>query len=226
MADVSPPSEFQDAFTAFDFAKARTIAASAEGAARSDLEDQIAQAESAAADSAELLAGRIQALARADHYEGLLALADEPATTPLLDLLSEEIRRGAVLHLEGAKRRQERFQKAATKHMAAASEALVLLDTTKARSEIDRIDRRWLSDSQQDELARLIKQTEDAAAERRELDARTAEVLRDHHPSQAPGKVEAGRRSRQVTEGGRGCARSALALLGVLAAASAVMVWL
>ena len=90
---------------------------------------------------AEQLAGRIQSMARADHYEGLLALGQDATTGPLLDLLSSEIRRGAALHLDGAERRQHRFQAGAKKHMDEASEALVLLDINKARSELSRIDR-------------------------------------------------------------------------------------
>lgn len=218
MAEPSPPLGFQEALDGIDFAEARVIAASVGEDEQSALEADIAQAEADASVTAAELAGRIQSLARADHYEGLLSLVDDQTTRPLLELLSDEIRRGAILHLDGATRRQKRFRTAATKHMATAFEALLLLDTTKARAEVSRIDKRWLDDSMQEELARLIEQTEDAAAERRELDARTAEVLRDHHPSQAPRRTSP-RRAKGVTQRARGCASSALllicALLGV-----------
>lgn len=187
MTDAPLSGEFEEALERFDFDAARRIAAAEPEDNRPRLEARIEAAHADAVDRAEQLAGRIQSMARADHYEGLLALAHDPETEPLLSLLTQEIQRGASLHLDGARKRQERFQSAAQKHMAAASEALLLLDTTKARSELDRIDRRWLGEPQRAELDALMVQVEDAAAERRELDARTAEVLRDHHPSQGSG---------------------------------------
>ena len=185
---VSPdnPSEsLQAAIDALQFDEARSIVEEAAPATRAELSDRVDKARADGLNRAEQLAGRIQSMARADHYEGLLALGDDETTDPLLALLPQEIRRGASLHLDGARRRQERFQTAALKHMTAASEALLLLDTTKARSELERVDRRWLDNDQTAALDSVYQQIEEAAAERRDLDARTAEVLRDHHPSQS-----------------------------------------
>ena len=206
---------FQELLDSFDFTAAREQAASALAGEQSSYEAQIIRAETQAANQAEQLAGRIQALARADHYEGLLALADDPTTAQLLNLLSVEILRGAELHLDGAKRRQLRFQTSAVKHMSAAADALVLLDTATARSELDRIDERWLDDTQRSELATLNVQVTDAAAERRELDERTAEVLRDHHPSQG-GKAKRKAASSPSAGSGPGCGTNALALMGLI----------
>ena len=129
---------------------------------------------------AEHLAARIQSMARADHYEGLLGLAEDPATDPLLGLIPPEIRRGARLHLDGALRRQKRFRAAAGRHMKAASEALALFDTRTARNEIDKVESRWLTAAQREELDTLSAQAERVAAERLDLENRTAEVLREH----------------------------------------------
>jgi hypothetical protein len=214
------PPGFQVLLDQFDFDAARSVASAASSEARQALEERISRAEEEGSVRAERLAGRIQSLARADHYEGLLAIADEAATPRLLALLSVEIRRGADLHLDGAKKRQERFQQAATKHMSAAIEALVLLDTTKARSELERIDERWLSGDQQTELSQLKQQVEDAAAERRDLDARTAEVLRNHHPSRQ-GRSK-GKSPTSTGQRGRGCAGSALVVLALLVLALAI----
>ncbi len=100
--------------------------------------------------------------------------------------------------------------------MDAAAEALVLLDTTRARAELDRVDRRWLDPEQRITLDDLLTQTEEAAAERRELDARTAEVLREAHPSQGAGQGSgrpgAGQSARS------GCLGSALAVIAALGA--------
>jgi len=187
MTNDATHGDFEAALERLDFDAARKSIAEAPDDQRPELEARIASSRAEAEDRAEQLAGRIQSMARADHYEGLLALAHDPETEPLLALLSQEIRRGASLHLDGALKRQQRFQESAAKHMSAAADALLLLDTTKARSELDRVDRRWLGPEQRTELDALMVQVEDAAAERRELDARTAEVLRDHHPSQGSG---------------------------------------
>lgn len=187
MTDDATQGEFEAALERLDFEAARRVISESPAEQRHALEARIASSHADAEERAEQLAGRIQSMARADHYEGLLALAQDPETEPLLAMLSQEIRRGASLHLDGARRRQQRFQAAAEKHMTAASDALLLLDTTRARAELDRIDRRWLGSEQRGELDALMVQVEEAAAERRELDARTADVLRDHHPSQGSG---------------------------------------
>ncbi len=129
---------------------------------------------------AEHLAARIQSMARADHYEGLLGLAEDPDTDPLLALIPPEIRRGARLHLDGALRRRKRFRAAAGRHMKAASEALALFDTRTAQNEIAKVERRWLTAAQREELDTLRAQAEKVAAERLDLESRTAEVLREH----------------------------------------------
>jgi len=142
-----------------------------------------------AVNRAEHLAARIQSMARADHYEGLLGLAEDPETEHLLALLSQELRRGAQLHLDGALRRRTRYRAAARRHMKAASEALVLFDTRTARIEIAKVEIRWLAADQREALDNLRAQAERVAAERLELESRTADVLREHlseNPIQPP----------------------------------------
>lgn len=193
---------------------------------------------------AEHLAARIQSMARADHYEGLLGLAEDPETELLLALLSQEIRRGAQLHLDGALRRRKRFQAAAQRHMKAASEALALFDTSTALREIARVEIRWLTASQREDLDSLSAQADRVVAERLDLESRTAEVLREHlsenpvkkperrrritpkaaEPAAAtpPETAEPGPASRSVPSGSSsrraGCLGSALLLLAALTA--------
>ena len=193
---------------------------------------------------AEHLAARIQSMARADHYEGLLGLAEDPDTEPLLGLIAPEIRRGARLHLDGALRRQKRFRAAARRHMKDASEALVLFDTRTARSEIAKVEVRWLTASQREELDTLRAQAERVAAERLDLESRTAEVLREHisenpvkppkrgratprpprsrqakeNPIEPPEREQAGTSAPDGEGSARaGCLGSALVILGALA---------
>ncbi len=180
--DTDPIDGFEEALADLDFDRARSLAGQAGPERKEELFKIIRVRSAEAIDRAEKLAARIQFLARADHYEGLLALAADPATEPFLALLSTELRRGATLHLEGAVRRQKRFQAAAERHMKAAAEALVLLDTRRAQSELAKINPRWLTDSQRAELEGLRIQTDHADAERKELETRTTEVLRDYLP--------------------------------------------
>lgn len=171
---------------------------------------------------AEHLAARIQSMARADHYEGLLGLAKDPETELLLALLSQELRRGAQLHLDGALRRRKRFRAAAERHMKVASEALVLFDTGTALSEIAKVEMRWLDAAQREELDALRAQAEKVVAERLELESRTAEVLREHlseNPIEPPSRGLASRSSRRGAQSTRaGCLGSVLLVFGAIAA--------
>lgn len=174
--------EFEKALAELDFGRARELAELETGSRRIRMRDRIRTARMEATDRAEKLAARIQFLARADHYEGLLALDADSTTERLLSLLSIELHRGARLHLDGATRRQARFRSAARRHMKQAAAALVLLDTAKAGAELDKVRARWLTESQKAELAELRNQADQADAERLDLENRTAAVLREHAP--------------------------------------------
>lgn len=174
--------EFEKALAELDFGRARELAELETGSRRIRMRDRIRTARMEATDRAEKLAARIQFLARADHYEGLLALDADSTTERLLSLLSIELHRGARLHLDGATRRQARFRSAARRHMKQAAAALVLLDTAKAAAELDKVRARWLTESQKAELAELRNQADQADAERLDLENRTAAVLREHAP--------------------------------------------
>ena len=240
-----------EAIERMDFRAALTRADRALEADRERLRRLVKARRQEAVTRAEHLAARIQSMARADHYEGLLGLAEDSDTEPLLALLSQEIRRGAQLHLDGALRRQKRFRAAARRHMKAASEALVLFDTRTARSEIAKVEVRWLTASQREELDALRAQAERVAAERLDLESRTAEVLREHiseNPVKPPRRGRATRRrssSRRAKEnpiespegqqaGGSapdgegsaraGCLGSALVILGTMAAPIVLLV--
>ena len=186
--DTNPAEGFEEALEDLDFERARRIVDRADESLKKDLIHRVRTSRAEATDRAEKLAARIQFLARADHYEGLLGLAEDPATQALLALLSTELRRGATLHLDGAIRRQKRFRAAAERHMKAATEALVLFDTAKAAAELHKVQARWLTEAQRHELSKLRTQTEQAVEERLELENRTAAVLRDHAPDQPPNR--------------------------------------
>ena len=99
--------------------------------------------------------------------------------------------------------------------MKAAAEALLLFDTAKAVSELDKVKARWLTAEQRAELAELRNQADHAAAERMELENRTAAVLREHGPPIAETPTGgARRRGRRMRTGG---------CLGSLAIALAVL---
>ena len=213
-SDANPPEGFEEALEKLDFEAARRLADQAEGPERERLRERVRTAREEAGKQAEKLAARIQSMARADHYEGLLALAADPATEPLLALAPPELERGAKLHLDGAARRRNRFRAAAERHMKSASEALVFLNDSKALSEIGKVDPRWLTEDQREQLAALKSQAEQAGRERRELEHRTAAVLREHQPEPAP--PESARRARKA----RGCLGSALAALALITAAA------
>lgn len=215
-ADTNPVEEVEAALQDLDFDLALRIANRAEAPVRKDLVDRIVASRADTTDRAEKLAARIQFLARADHYEGLLALAGDPATKSLLGLVSTELRRGATLHLDGAVRRQKRFRAAGERHMKAAAESLLLLDTAKAVSELDKVEARWLTEEQRAELAELRNQTDQAAVERMDLENRTAAVLREHAPEATSGTPTAGERRRGRRMRAGGCLGSLVIALAVL----------
>ena len=219
-SDKSPDEGFEKALENLDFDGARRLADRAADTDKDRLGERIQARYEEAADRAEKLAARIQFLARADHYEGLLALAADPTTEPLLALLPTELRRGAMLHLDGATRRQRRFRVAAQRHMKAAADALIFLDTTRALNEIEKVETRWLTEAQREKLETLRTQTENAVAERQELEDRTAAVLREHLPDPAPEPARATRTSR-IRRGG--CFGSALVLVLAMVVMAALL---
>lgn len=196
--DRDPVEIFEEALANLDFDRARELAHREHASRKDRMLERVTVGRAEATDRAEKLAARIQFLARADHYEGLLALASDTATERLLALLSTELRRGARLHLDGALRRQARFRAAARRHMKAAAEALVLFDTVKAAGELDKVEARWLTEEQRNELGKLRVQTEKADAERLDFESRTAAVLREHSPDppSTPPRVARGGRHR------------------------------
>ena len=213
--------EFEQALRELDFAAAREIAERCDPGARAEMRERIKSARAEAGQRAGQLAGRIQSLARADHYEGLLALAADPDTGRLLNLLAPELRRGAKVHLDGARRRQERSQQAARRHIDAASAALSGLDPARAAQELARVERRWLNEDQREELDRLGRQISEARAEQRELTEITSEVLREHQPppvAEDPPEPEPRPRKRL------GCLGSLLVALPPVAAAALLMI--
>ena len=213
--DMNPVEGFEEALDDLDFNRARRLADQADSERKKELVERVRAGHAEATDRAEKLAARIQFLARADHYEGLLALAADPSTEPLLALVSKELRRGAVLHLDGAVRRQRRFRAAAQRHMKAAAEALVLFDTARAAGELNKVEARWLTEEQREQLSKLRMQTDHAVEERLELENRTAAVLRDHSSDAQPEPAPRTSRTSRIRRSG---------CLGSILAASAILV--
>ncbi|MXY77743.1 MAG: hypothetical protein F4Y40_11835 [Acidimicrobiia bacterium] len=241
----------EEALAELDFRAARALADRSVEADRKRLRRLVETARAEAVTRAEHLAARIQSMARADHYEGLLGLAEDSETELLLALLSPELRRGAQLHLDGALRRRKRFRAAAGRHMKAASEALALFDTRTAEGEIAKVEIRWLTTDQREELDTLRAQAERVASERLDLESRTAEVLREHisenpinpprrrrhkplprssrqarkEPPAPPERKPAGESAADGEGSGRaGCLGSALVILGTVAAPVVLLV--
>lgn len=213
MSDAAGP-ELEQALEGLDFDAARAVAERCEPAVRARLLAKIKAAREEAAQRAGQLAGRIQSLARADHYEGLLALADDPATDLLLRLLTPELQRGARVHLDGARLRRERNRNSAQRRMQAADDALGRLDPARAALELGKVDRRWLDEAGRRELDRLKQQATDARAEQRELTEITGEILREHQPLVASAPDQAPRPRRRL-----GCLGSLLFALSLITAA-------
>ena len=240
----------EEALEALDFRAARALADRSAEEDRTRLRRLVETARADAVARAEHLAARIQSMARADHYEGLLGLAEDPETELLLAQLSREIRRGAQLHLDGALRRRKRFRAAAGRHMKAASDALALFDTSTAQREIARVEVRWLTASQREELDSLRAQADRVVAERLDLENRTAEVLREHisenpikpprrrrlkpapssprraekKPTEPPEREPAGEAATDGEGATRaGCLGSALLILGTMAAPAVLL---
>ncbi len=182
LMDVPNPLErdLAEAIDTLDFGTARALVHQAEGSARDRLREHVEDQHREALTRAEHLAARIQSMARADHYEGLLDLGEDPETELLLALLPPELNRGASLHLQGARKRRERFRAAAERRMRATSEALATFDPHKALSEISKVEERWLTRSQRERVADLRAQANGAVDELMEMEERTAEVLRTH----------------------------------------------
>ena len=85
--DRDPAEVFEDELANLEFARARALADHEERPLKDRMLERIRTERAEATDRAEKLAARIQFLARADHYEGLLALASDPETERLLALL-------------------------------------------------------------------------------------------------------------------------------------------
>jgi len=216
----------EEAIIQLDFATARARADLAKGEERDRLRHLVEAGQMEAVARAEQLAGRIQSMARADHYEGLLDLAEDPETERLLELIPPEINRGARLHLDGALLRQKRYQAAADRHMRSATEALALFDPKAAFSEVKKIELRWLSESQIVELRALVNQIDQAVDEQMELEGRTAEVIREHL-SQKPDSTKSSSTSQsgEPNSTGRplGCLGSALMVWTIVLAGLAIL---
>jgi len=147
--------------------------------------DQLEAALELAVDQGEDLAGRIQELARHDHYPALLAIAAEPTTERLLACVPEEIRRGAYVHLDGAARRRDLARAAARRNLDEATSALDEYDPNRARKHLDKVDAAFLDPKTIDELTTLRARYVAVNAEARELSSASAEIIAEVQPPES-----------------------------------------
>ncbi|HDH03528.1 MAG TPA: hypothetical protein ENH15_04710, partial [Actinobacteria bacterium] len=133
------PDPIEAALADFRIDDAERLAAQLDPTDKAEARARIARTRAAAVDEGEDLASRIQKLARNDHYAALLAVASDPLTERLLAQVPEEIRRGAYVHLDGAKRRQELARTAARRHLDKAANALDEYDPNEARKHLDKV---------------------------------------------------------------------------------------
>jgi len=185
---VTEPDPIEAALADFRIDDADQLAAQLDLPEREKAKLKIAKTRAAAIDEGEDLAGRIQKLARNDHYAALLAIAADPLTDRLLTVVPEEIRRGAFVHLDGAKRRRELARTAARRHLDAAVKALDEYDPAEARKHLDKVDSSFLDDPTLQELNALRSRQMAANAEARELTSTSAGVLAELHPAKSGSK--------------------------------------
>ncbi len=209
MSDASP--DFSAALDELRFDDARALLDDAPEGERDGWAQRLRAAYEDAVDEAELLANRIQLLAREDHYAALFDLSNDPMTARRLSLLPDELRRGATIHLNGARRRREQSLRSARNQLRRAREALDGFHTGNARQALARVDETWLEPDDEAELAALRTRLDLVKAETDELAALAGQALAEHEES-----------SRWLRR--RGCLSSVLAALAVLGVVVAVVV--
>ena len=211
---MSQPDSLDEALADFRIDDAEALAAELDDPSREEALAKIKRARAAALDEGEDLAARIQELARNDHYAALLAVAADPLTERLLAAVSEEIRRGAYVHLDGAQRRRDLARTAARRHLDVAARALDEYDPAEARKHLDKVDASFLDDDMLEELNELRSRRAAADAEAHELTSATAEIMAELQPAKGRSK-------------GRGCFATSVLLvlagIGLLGAALFVL---
>lgn len=205
MAEMS--RELAAALDELRFDEARRLIESLPEDERDEALAVVRVAEEDAVEDGEALANRIQLLARDDHYAALYALSSDEMTTRKLSLVSDEIRRGAEIHLNGARRRREQSLRSARRQIVRARESLDAFHTGDARKALSRVDETWLEEDDKAELEVLRLRYEKVKAEADELNSVGEKVLAEHGVRRRAGRAA------------RGCLPGVLALL-VLAAAA------
>ena len=127
------------------------------------------------------LADRIQKLARNDHYAALYVLSNDLICARLLGLLPEKIRRGAEVHLNGARRRREQSLSSARAYIAQARTALDTFRTSDARKALLRVETAWFEEDDRAELSALRERLSLAKAEGDALTTRGEQILGEHN---------------------------------------------
>lgn len=128
------------------------------------------------------LTSRIRALAVRDDYRGLLAVAGQPETDRLLDLVSNDLASAARVHLDAADRWRQRRVQANRRRLAEAHEALDAFDVTLGRALLGRIEEDWLEPDDAADRDQLLLRVEARAMETEELASLASDAIEEHKP--------------------------------------------
>jgi hypothetical protein len=172
-------AEFESAIAELRFSDARAVLAAASGEDREVWERRLRDAEEAAREAGEDLADRIQQLAREGAYPTLYELAEDEGSVRLLALVPAEIRRGAEIHLNGARRRREQSLASARRQLEVAQRALDEFRPHDAEAALARVDVMWFDEGDRASFETLRSRLDAVTAETAELASLSERVLRE-----------------------------------------------
>ena len=128
------------------------------------------------------LTSRIRALAVRDEHRSLLEIDADPDTSPLLDLLGNDLAAAARLHLDAARRWKLRMEETNRRRLEEARIALDGLDLTLTRALLTRIEEDWLTADDAAARDDTLLQLEARAMETEDLTNLATEAFADYKP--------------------------------------------
>ncbi len=134
-------------------------------------------------DAARALRAHIVALGEAEDYAALIAIASEPSTSRLLDMLPRPARQRSDIYLREADHWAQRQRSANRRRLTEAREALDALDVPLAKAVLARIDGGYLDESGIEERDRLILEMESRSMELEELSGTADQVIAAEKPA-------------------------------------------
>lgn len=149
-------SVFERALDDLRFDEAEEMIGSIEGTAARALHAEMTQRRVEAESRAQERYRQIVQLGRERRHSELLHLAQDPSTRPLLRLLSPSYAERAELHLRAAERWESTQRETSLRRLVEARKALDGLDLELARGLAKRVDQRFLTDEEAQELDQLL----------------------------------------------------------------------